>query len=232
MSGSSPSPGAPAAVLFDMDGLLVDSEPLWTVAEDEIAASLGGVFTPTIKAAMIGQALPVSVPILLEGLDTPASRDADPAEVGQRLVTRVAELFAENLPLQPGALTLLDEVRAAGVPAALVSSSYRLLVDTALEVLGTHRFQVTVAGDEVPHGKPAPDPYLLAAARLAVEPERCVVLEDSAAGVRSAADAGCACLLVPTFHPAELPPGVVVRSSLEDVDLDQLAALVEGSAAA
>jgi len=79
VSGTRPNGGAPAAVLFHMDGLLVDSEPLWTIAENEIAASLGGVFTPTIKAAMIGQALPVAVPILLEGLDTPAAREADPS---------------------------------------------------------------------------------------------------------------------------------------------------------
>jgi HAD superfamily hydrolase (TIGR01509 family) len=224
--------GELAAVLFDLDGLLVDSEPLWTVAEREIAEELGGTFTPTIKAAMIGQPLPVSVPILLDGLGTPEARAADPDEVAHRLLGHVAELFADALPLQPGALSLLDAVAAAGVPAALVSSSYRELVDTALVVLGAARFAVTVAGDEVSSGKPAPDPYLMAAERLAVAPQRCVVLEDSAAGMHSALAAGCACLLVPTFEPGSVPAGVVVRASLGEVDLELLAALVAGSAAA
>jgi HAD superfamily hydrolase (TIGR01509 family) len=222
----------PGAVLFDMDGLLIDSEPLWTVAENEIAGEMGGTFTPTIKAAMIGQALPVAVPLLLAGLGTPAARSADPDDVARRLLARMAELFADHLPLQPGALELVDAVRAAGVATALVSSSYRLLVDSALVVLGTERFTVTVAGDEVSATKPAPEPYLAAAARLAVHPERCVVLEDSAAGMRSALAAGCACLLVPTFAPDELPACVAVYGSLGDVDLEILAGLLRRTSAA
>lgn len=209
----------PAAVLFDMDGLLIDSEPLWTVAEREIAADLGGEFTPAIKAAMIGQALPAAVPLLLAGLDTPASRLADPSKVGRRLLARVAKLFAADLPLQPGARELLELVRHHGIPTALVSSSYRLLVDTALVVLGTDTFDVTVAGDEVTAAKPAPDPYLLAAERLGVDPLMCVVLEDSAAGMRSALAAGCRCILVPTFPPDEVPDGVDVYLTLERVGL-------------
>jgi HAD superfamily hydrolase (TIGR01509 family) len=222
----------PAAVLFDMDGLLIDSEPLWTIAENEIAAELGGEFTPTIKAAMIGQALPVSVPILLEQLDTPRSRAADPDHVGRTLLGRVAELFADELPLQPGALRLLEDVRNAGLPTALVSSSYRLLVDTALVVLGSDRFTVTVAGDEVRNTKPAPDPYLLAAERLGVDPARCVVLEDSSAGMRSALAAGCSCVLVPTFTPTSVPEGVALHPTLETVNLLTLGQLAIGPAAA
>lgn len=216
----------PAAVLFDMDGLLIDSEPIWTVAEREIAHELGGEFTPTIKEAMIGQALPVAVPILLEGLGTPQALAADPAEVGRRLLTLVAELFRAELPLQPGALKLLELVREFGIPTALVSSSYRLLVDTALVALGVERFDVTVAGDEVSGTKPAPDPYLAAAEHLGVDPQQCVVLEDSNAGMRSALAAGCACVLVPTFAPDEVPTGVVVHDTLETVDLVTLARLV------
>ena len=224
--------GLPAAVLFDMDGLLLDSEPLWTIAEREIAEQLDGSFTPAIKASMIGQPLPVAVPILLDGLDTSASRAADPDDVSRRLLARVAELYADALPLQPGALALLESIREAGVPTALVSSSYRLLVDTALLVLGTDRFAVTVAGDEVPAGKPAPDPYLLATERLSVVPRHCVVLEDSASGMYSALAAECACVLVPTFTPDAVPDGVAVHRTLETVDLDLLAGLVRGSAAA
>jgi HAD superfamily hydrolase (TIGR01509 family) len=209
----------PAAVLFDMDGLLIDSEPIWTVAEREIAAELGGEFTPQIKASMIGQALTTAVPLLLTGLDTPAARAADPAEVGRRLLARMAELFADELPLQPGARQLLDLTRSSGIPTALVSSSYRLLVDAALVVLGTESFDATVAGDEVTATKPAPDPYLIAADRLGVDPSLCLVLEDSMAGVQSALAAGCRCILVPTFSPDEIPDGVDVHPTLERVDL-------------
>lgn len=220
----------PAAVLFDMDGLLIDSEPLWTVAERAVAAELGGEFTPTIKAAMIGQTLPIAVPILLEGLGTPQAQAADPVEVGQRLLAQVAELFRDELPLQPGALKLLEVVREFDVPTALVSSSYRLLVDTALIALGTDRFDVTVAGDEVAASKPAPAPYLAAAEQLGVDPRHCVVVEDSPAGMRSALAAGCGCVLVPTFAPDEVPAGVAVHDTLETVDLEVLARLVPGSA--
>jgi HAD superfamily hydrolase (TIGR01509 family) len=166
---------------------------------------------------------------LLEGLDTPAARAADPEDVGRRLLAAVAELFARHVPLQPGALELLDTVRGAGIPTALVSSSFRLLVDTALVALGTDRFATTVAGDEVSASKPAPDPYLLAASRLRVAPSDCVVLEDSGAGMRSALAAGCACVLVPTFRPETVPAGVALHETLETVDLRALADVLDGS---
>lgn len=209
-----------------MDGLLIDSEPIWTVAEEEIAAELGGVFTPMIKAAMIGKTIADSVPVLLRGLDTPAARAADPAVVGRRLLKAMAKLFAQHLPLQPGALELMESLQHRGVPVALVSSSYRLLVNAALDELGTSRFATTVAGDEVTASKPAPDPYLIAAERLGVEPADCVVLEDSDAGMRSALAAGCACVLVPTIRPESVPAGVAVHETLETVDLAALAAVL------
>ena len=129
-------PVLPGAVLFDMDGLLVDTEPLWTVAETELSDRLGGVFTPQIKAAMIGQRLEVAVPILLNMLDTPASLAADPVVEGRWLLDRMTELFSAELPLHPGAEELLDAVNSAGVPAALVSSSFRQLVDAVLATIG------------------------------------------------------------------------------------------------
>jgi HAD superfamily hydrolase (TIGR01509 family) len=210
----------PGAVLFDMDGLLIDSEPLWTVAESELAESLGGTFTPQIKAAMIGKRLEIAVPILLEGI---GRTDADPLEAGEWLLARMTVLFDERLPLQPGALELLDAVRRAGVPAALVSSSYRRLVDAALRRLGPDRFAVTIAGDEVENSKPHPEPYQLASARIGVPPGRCVVLEDSEAGARSAVAAGCPCVVVPTL-PVPAGPWRLVNS-LSDVTLEGLATL-------
>jgi HAD superfamily hydrolase (TIGR01509 family) len=219
-------PDPPGAVLFDMDGLLVDSEPIWTIAEQRISRALGGEFTPELKARMIGRRIDLAVGILLEGLATPKAQAADPLEVGQLLMTEMADLLAHHVPLQPGAAELLDELTAARIPLALVSSSYRLLVDAALKSVGAHRFLASIAGDEVTHGKPNPEPYLTAARALGVVPARCVVLEDAPAGMQSAVAAGCACVYVPTFPDAgPLPGRVVVRSNLHEVDLGLLARL-------
>ena len=212
-----------------MDGLLVDSEPLWTIAEEEVAQSLGGVFTPELKARMIGKRIDLAVGILLAGLGTPAAAAADPAEVGRQLMAATAALFAKEVPLQPGARELLDVLAEAGIPLALVSSSFRLLVDAALTSVGAHRFAVTIAGDEVTHGKPDPEPYLTAARRLNVVPGRCVVLEDAPSGLASAVAAGCGCVYVPTFPTKDgdepLPDRVVERQSLREVDLELLSRL-------
>src|SRR5512135_391725 len=205
----------PAAVLFDMDGLLVDSEPVWTIAERELAARYGRTFSPEIKAAMIGKRLETSVPLMLAMLGV----DADPLEAGEWLLARTVELFHEEgrLALTSGAPELLDAVAAAGVPTALVSSSYRRLVDAALDVLGRDRFDATVAGDEVGEAKPHPEPYLTAAGRLGVAATACVVLEDSETGARAGVAAGCATVLVPTFPPTGALPDVTVLTSLREV---------------
>ena len=139
----------------------------------------------------------------------------------------MAELFADGLSVMPGAQNLLADLAAAGVPQALVSSSYRVLVDAALAT-GLGPFSLTIAGDEVGHGKPHPEPYLTAATRLGVEPVRCVVLEDSPSGVASGEAAGCAVVAVPSVVGVLLQPGPrrLVARSLADVttaDLRMLA---------
>jgi HAD superfamily hydrolase (TIGR01509 family) len=226
-------------VLFDMDGLLVDSEPLWTIAEERVAERYGGTFTPQLKARMIGKRLDLAVAILLEGLDTDAARAAVPGDVADQLMDEMVALLADGAPLQPGALTLLDALAEARVPLALVSSSFRKLVDAALRDVGAHRFAVSIAGDEVAHGKPDPEPYVTAARRLGVVPQRCVVLEDAPAGLASALAAGCACVYVPSFPDhdvdgptkaadtgAEQPDDRVARvSGLDVVDLELLSRL-------
>jgi HAD superfamily hydrolase (TIGR01509 family) len=171
------------AVLWDMDGLLVDTEPLWTVAEEELAVRLGGVFTDELKTAIVGTRLDVAVPLFLEHLGHPVTPDAVEANAAW-LLQRMVELYARPLPLRPGAAALLAAVAAAGVPQALVSSSFRVLVDAVL-AHGTGPFTLTVGGDEVVRGKPDPEPYTTAARLLGVDPARCVVLEDSPSGVVS-----------------------------------------------
>jgi HAD superfamily hydrolase (TIGR01509 family) len=216
VNGAAPS-GRAAAVLFDMDGLLVDSEPLWTVAEIELARSLGGEWGDDIKTAIIGTRLDVAIPEILEWYDVPRGPDEIAAAM-EFLLTRMVELFHDRLPLMPGALDLLDGVRALGVPTALVSSSYRVLVEAALDSLGRHRFDVTLAGDEVRNGKPSPEPYLTACSLLGIDVTRAVILEDAMSGVRSGEAAGATVVAVPWVAPIEATPRRPVRSSLTDID--------------
>jgi HAD superfamily hydrolase (TIGR01509 family) len=151
------------------------------------------------------------------------------AETSTWLMDRMVELFRTEVRVLPGVRELLAALADEGVPQALVSSSYRVLVDAVL-THGFGPFAVTVAGDEVPNGKPAPDPYQLACGLLRVEPDRCVVLEDSPAGVLSGKAAGCAVVAVPSVPGVVITPGRrrVVLPSLEQLSVDDLRALVAG----
>jgi HAD superfamily hydrolase (TIGR01509 family) len=211
-----------AAVLFDMDGLLVDSEPVWSVAEAEVMAWLGGPWNLDVKAKCVGRRVDESCRILV----AIAGSSVPPPVVQERLLGRMCELFRESLPVLPGAAELVDAVRAAGLPTALVSSSYRALVDAALESFGAARFDVTVAGDEVTRAKPAPEPYERAARLLDVDPRDCVVVEDSVAGVASGEAAGCAVVAVPNVVAVPPGPGRLVAGSLAGLDVAALRELV------
>lgn len=214
------------AVLWDMDGLLVDTEPVWTVAEEELAAELGGVWSAQLKASIVGTRLDVAVPTILEHYGHPTGPE-DVARASAWLLARMVELFEAQPVVHAGVHDLLAELRSAAVPVALVSSSYRVLVEAVLRH-GLGPFDVTVAGDEVLHGKPHPEPYLRAAALLGVDPSECVVVEDSVAGVLAGEAADCAVLAVPSVPGVTVLPAArtVVRSSLAEVSLADLRALV------
>jgi HAD superfamily hydrolase (TIGR01509 family) len=214
------------AVLWDMDGLLVDTEPVWTVAEEELAAELGGRWSDQLKATIVGTRLDVAVPAILEHYGHRTEPD-DVAWASTWLLRRMVELFASQPTVLPGVRELLDELRAHAVPVALVSSSYRVLVDAVLGH-GLGPFDVTVAGDEVIHGKPHPEPYLTAASRLGVDPHDCVVLEDSVAGVLAGEAAGCAVVGVPGVPGVTVLPGprTRVRDSVAGLSVADLQALV------
>ncbi len=216
---------SPAACLFDMDGLLVDSEPLWTQAEQELATSLGGTWSADLKVAVIGTSITTAVPKILDWF---GASDRDPADVQAWLLQRMVELFRDRLLLRPGARGLLKELRAQGTPLALVSSSYRVLVDAGLDVVGHQLFSVTVAGDEVTHSKPHPEPYLKACTLLGVAPADAVVFEDSPTGVASGQAAGCFVVAVPDYVPVEPGPRTRVIDSLGDIDAAGLRELVAG----
>ncbi|MEW2359540.1 HAD family phosphatase [Spirillospora sp. NPDC029432] len=210
------------AVLFDMDGLLVDSERLWLEAETETMEWLGGTWSQEQQEHLVGGSLDIAVAYMLEltGADVP------PAEVGRRMMDAMLERLSACVPMMPGAKELLAEIRAAGVPAALVSSSHRALLEPALDAMGREHFALSVAGDEVSRTKPDPEPYLTAVARLGAVPERCVVLEDSPNGVAAAEAAGCVTVAVPNVLPVPPAPGRTVVGSLREVDLQRLAGLV------
>jgi len=214
-----------------MDGLLVDSEPLWFVIEREVAERLGAPWGEADQEALIGGSLERTVSWLLAkaggqaGTGGPVT--AGRADVARWLVEGMARLvLARGLPLQPGAARLLAALEAAGVPSALVTASSRAIMDAVLKVTGLS-FGVTVCGEDVQRGKPDPEPYVRAAALLGVPPPGCVVLEDSPTGIAAARAAGCAVIAVPSV-PVSPGPGVTAVKSLRDVGFDLLEAVVTG----
>ncbi|ASW57685.1 HAD family phosphatase [Plantactinospora sp. KBS50] len=205
-----------------MDGTLIDSEKLWTIAINELAASYGGTVSPEARAAMVGSAMAESMAVLHADLGQ-EWRDARTGAAW--LEQRVAELFLTDVRWRPGALELLQAVRAAGIPTALVTSTARPLVEVVLETIGRTNFDVVVCGDEVTNTKPHPEPYLTAARLLGVPIGRCVAVEDSPAGVASALAAGAAVLAVPSDVPLAPVEGVRRLESLTGADLELLASL-------
>ncbi|WNI18899.1 HAD family hydrolase [Actinacidiphila sp. ITFR-21] len=220
-------PARPAAVLFDMDGTLVDTERLWWYAASEVAEGLGGRLTDADLPDILGRPIAHAAAYLRRV--TGSSRDV--RELAGDLDRAFGDRIGSGIRPRPGVPRLLAELRDAGVPTAVVSASPRRIVDLVVGMLGAEWFTVTVAGEDTPHGKPAPDPYLAAAARLGARPESCVAVEDSPVGVASALAAGCPVLAVPSTAPITPSPGVRILTSLEDADLALLGTLAEAARA-
>lgn len=216
----------PAAVLFDMDGTLVDTEPYWIAAEFDIVEMHGGTWSHEHAKALVGSDL----------LDSGAyirrhgGVDRTPTEIVEMLLDRVVERIRAEVPWRPGARELLGSVRGEGVDTALVTMSWKRFSDEVVNCLPSGSFTVSVTGDEVLQGKPHPEPYLLAAERLGVRADECVAIEDSPTGVRSALAAGCRVIGVPHVVdvPAELatlPESIgqlALIPTLDGVGLDDL----------
>jgi HAD superfamily hydrolase (TIGR01509 family) len=217
-----------AAVLFDMDGTLVDSEKIWQRALEELAERLGGDLAPAVRSSMVGTTTPEAIamlftaigpgPVAASGFDLPAA--------ATWLEDRVAVLFSEGLTWRPGARELLGAVRAAGVPTALVTATAKDLVDIMLGTIGRDNFEAIVTDDDVVDGKPHPEPYASAAAAIGVSPANCVAIEDSPTGIASALAAGCVVVAVPAEVDLSHIQGVMHVQSLADVDLAFLATAV------
>ena len=215
------------AVLFDMDGVIIDSEPLWSEAEKRLLARRNLTYSPSLKAAMMGRDAKGAVGFLIEHYGLIES----PGELIGERNQLIAELFKEHLKAIPGALEFVSSVITAGIVTGLVSSSPRLLMELALEKLGAAGlFALALSGDQVTRGKPEPDIYITAAERLGVEPEHCLVIEDAPHGVTAAKRAGMFCLAITTsVGVPELAMADKVVSGFEEVDIQLLQSLLRPS---
>ena len=199
-----------------MDGLLVDSEPLWLEAETAVMAQLGADWTENDQAALLGGSLERTVRYLL----AKATRPASPGQIGEWLMSDIIErVRGGGVPVRPGARELLAAVERAGLPRALVTSSQRGFMQAVLASTGM-RFDVLVSAEDVSATKPDPEPYLLAAKLLGVHPADCFALEDSPNGVASAEAAGCRVFAVPSLVAIPPAPGRTVVRSLRDLTAD------------
>ncbi|WP_406830901.1 HAD family phosphatase [Pedococcus sp. KACC 23699] len=216
--------GLPAAVLWDMDGTLVDTEPYWISAEHAIVEEAGGVWSDEYAHQLVGNDLMVSAQFIRD--NSPV--ELEPVEIIEELLRRVVLQVREHVPWRPGAIELLDALNAAGVPNALVTMSWRSLADSVVGSLPEGTFAAVITGDEVEHGKPHPEPYLAAARSLGVDVADCVAIEDSPTGVRSAVSAGVPTIAVPHVVPVPVTVGAVQVPSLRGVTPADLRSLFVG----
>lgn len=202
------------AVVFDMDGLLLDTEVVWQAAEEALFAAHDAVFTREDKMAVIGTAFDTTARYFAERLGYPPQRGA---ALVDELLEHMAEALRRDVAGRPGALELVARLRGR-VPLALATNSPRRLADAALATAGlTDVFDVIVTSDDVDRFKPDPDIYLLACRRLGFAPGEVLALEDSAAGIASAKAAGLACIAVPQFAETDVAAADRVIDSLEEL---------------
>ena len=213
-------------VLWDMDGTLLDTEPYWMSAEEELVAAHGGSWTHEDALSLVGSALPDSALVLQR-----AGVDLDAREIIDWLNERVMAGINNHVEWRPGALELLEELHAAGIPCGLVTMSEGPMATQVLSKLPKEYFSFQVTGDQVSRGKPHPDPYLLGLEKLSalvpdLEAHRVVGIEDSAPGIAAAAAAGLTALLVP--HLSRVPESGPWHTidSLERVDVSTLSTLI------
>jgi HAD superfamily hydrolase (TIGR01509 family) len=204
-------------VVFDLDGLLLDSEQVWDAAREELAEERGGRWHPRAQRDMMGMSSPEWSRYMHDVIGLPEA----PEEINAEVVRRLERRYRQRLPVIPGAREAVERL-AECWPLALASSSNRELIDLALHLMGVaDRFQATVSSEEVARGKPAPDVYLEAARRLQVDSTRTAAIEDSHNGIRAAKAAGMRVIAIPNEH---FPPDEEALAQA-DVVLDSLAGL-------
>lgn len=206
------------AVVFDLDGLLIETEQIWDEVREALARERGGRWSESAQRDMMG----MSSTEWSHYMHDEVGLDESPREISELVVARMADRYRSELPLLPGAAEAVERL-AGRWPLGLASSSNRPLIDLVLELSGlAPLFRATVSSEEVARGKPAPDVYLDAARRLEVRPERAAAIEDSEAGIRSASTAGMRVVAIPnrSFPPSETALGLadVVLESLTELE--------------
>lgn len=225
------TPPLPQAVLWDLDGTLIDSEPLWMAAEGALMAEFGIEWTHEDAMRMVGNALPVSAELMRS-----AGLPLENRQVIDRLIGEVMAGLRRAVPWRDGARELLTTLQEAGVPQALVTMSEAVMAEAVVQGLGFDPFEVKVTGDVVLNGKPHPEPYLTAVARLEashgpLDPRRVVAVEDSLPGTSSAIAAGLVTVAVPLHVPLAPRPELNLLKDLDGVTPQDLASLVADDAA-
>jgi HAD superfamily hydrolase (TIGR01509 family) len=216
------------AVVFDLDGVLIDSESVWDAARRALVAETGGRWRDDATRAMLGMSAPEWSRYVRDELGVPL----EPDEIAARVVAEVLERYRREVPLLPGAVAAVRRL-AARWPLGLASSANRPVIDAVLDAAGVADcFAATVAGEEVARGKPAPDVYLAATGKLGVDSAGAVAIEDSSNGLRAAAAAGMVVVAIPNreFPPSEkaLALAGLVLESLDELTPDALLAAVDG----
>lgn len=208
----------PQAVLLDMDGTLVDTEPYWMAAEHELTARHGVTWTHEDALGLVGNPLTVSAKVLHD-----AGVAMEQADIVDWLVAAVKTRIEHTVPWRPGMLDLLASLKDAGVPCAIVTMSYRELAEGVAAGVPEGTFATIVPGDEVTHGKPHPEPYLTAAQRLGVDVTGCVAVEDSPVGISSALASGARTIGVEAVVPVAARPGLSRLRTFDGVGLETIA---------
>ena len=214
------------AVLWDMDGTIVDTEPYWFAAEYDVVAQHGDSWSDEHARAVVGFDLLDSGRYMIEH----GGVRLTPHEIVELMLDSVVANLKREVPWRPGARELLADVRSSGIPTALVTMSWQRFAMEVVNALPDGAFDVTVVGDDVEHGKPHPEPYLLAAERLGVDITKCIAIEDSPTGVASALSAGATVLAVP--HHVDVPMRhdvdgrMIRRDSLEGLRAHDLVSLL------
>lgn len=219
MFGSKPS----FAVLFDMDGTLIDSEPYWLASEQALAAEHNGNWTHEDGLSVVGLSLDESSKVFKDK----ASVDLEPTEIVTRLTADVQSQLEKVIPWRPGAKELLLDLRKHGVKTALVTMSMRRMAQQVVDAIEFDAFDVIVAGDDVLRGKPHPEPYLKAAEQLGFRPERCIAFEDSISGITSAEAAGTMAIGIPNFVTIPEQEGRIIWESFQGVTYKTLRKFVK-----
>lgn len=210
------------AVLFDMDGTLIDSEPYWMESEQALAAEHKGKWTAEDGLDVVGMSLDKSSRLLKDRANIPL----EPEEIVEILTDEVQKKLNRVVPWRPGAKQLLQDLKKHGVKTALVTMSMHRMAQQVVDAIDFPAFDVIVAGDDVRNGKPHPEAYLKAAEVLGFEPKHCIAFEDSMSGLTSAEQAGTIAIGIPHIVPIPEKPGRVLWSTLEGVTYKQLRKLI------